>query len=223
MRQETTYLALGVTLLMLSGCDWLSRPPAKAAPASKASQPAQSAPQPQHAFKQSAVEQLEPSQRAQLERAKAAQAALAKTLLATVTDAVQTQGPAQAIEVCATKAPQLAADIAAEHKLSIGRTSFKLRQPQNSAPDWAQTLIEARHDKQAVLTSEDGRLAVLSPIRIMEPCLKCHGEEQALAPGVKEALASRYPQDQATGFKGGDLRGWFWIEVPADAPTTATP
>lgn len=148
---------------------------------------------------------------------------MAKTLLKTVTDAVQTQGPAQAIEVCATKAPQLAADIAAEHKLRIGRTSFKLRQPKNSAPTWAQPLIKARHDSQAIMTSEDGRMAVLSPIRIMEPCLKCHGDDQALAPGVKETLAKRYPQDQATGFKGGDLRGWFWIEVPADASTTATP
>ena len=32
---------------------------------------------------------------------------------------------------------------------------------------------------------------------------------------VKEALAASYPADRATGFREGDLRGWFWIEVPA--------
>jgi hypothetical protein len=34
---------------------------------------------------------------------------------------------------------------------------------------------------------------------------------------VKQTLAKEYPDDQATGFEEGDLRGWFWIEVPADA------
>jgi hypothetical protein len=28
------------------------------------------------------------------------------------------------------------------------------------------------------------------------------------------ALAARYPDDRATGFAPGDLRGWFWVEVP---------
>ena len=28
------------------------------------------------------------------------------------------------------------------------------------------------------------------------------------------ALAASYPQDQATGFGAGDLRGWMWAEVP---------
>ncbi len=35
-----------------------------------------------------------------------------------------------------------------------------------------------------------------------------------LDPAVKEVLASGYPRDEATGFAEGDLRGWFWIEVP---------
>jgi hypothetical protein len=35
-----------------------------------------------------------------------------------------------------------------------------------------------------------------------------------LSPAVREELKERYPADQATGFKDGDLRGWFWVEVP---------
>jgi hypothetical protein len=34
-----------------------------------------------------------------------------------------------------------------------------------------------------------------------------------LAFDVKEKLATFYPQDQATGFSAGELRGWFWIEL----------
>jgi hypothetical protein len=31
------------------------------------------------------------------------------------------------------------------------------------------------------------------------------------------ALAGAYPQDRATGFAPGDLRGWMWAEVPKAA------
>jgi hypothetical protein len=42
----------------------------------------------------------------------------------------------------------------------------------------------------------------------------CHGGEEDLPREVVGALAEGYPQDQATGFSEGELRGWFWIEVP---------
>ena len=46
-------------------------------------------------------------------------------------------------------------------------------------------------------------------------CLQCHGKVDDLAPEVRDVLAKNYPQDRATGFAAGDLRGWFWVEVPA--------
>ena len=45
-------------------------------------------------------------------------------------------------------------------------------------------------------------------------CLACHGSPDTINPVVKAALAAKYPKDQATGFKEGDLCGWFWVEVP---------
>ena len=39
-------------------------------------------------------------------------------------------------------------------------------------------------------------------------------QDMFLAGEVKNELASLYPNDQATGFKEGDLRGWFWVNVP---------
>ena len=48
----------------------------------------------------------------------------------------------------------------------------------------------------------------------VEPvCLACHGK--ALSPETTTALRRHYPDDAATGFDAGDLRGALWVEVPA--------
>lgn len=50
-------------------------------------------------------------------------------------------------------------------------------------------------------------------------CLACHGSD--IAPEVKAAIAAAYPQDQATGFKMGQLRGAFsirWEKAALGAP-----
>ena len=41
-------------------------------------------------------------------------------------------------------------------------------------------------------------------------CLTCHGA--ALSPDVEAALAESYPEDHATGYSAGDLRGAFVVE-----------
>ena len=40
-------------------------------------------------------------------------------------------------------------------------------------------------------------------------CLKCHGTD--LSPAVTAKLTELYPDDKATGFKEGDLRGAFVV------------
>jgi len=37
-----------------------------------------------------------------------------------------------------------------------------------------------------------------------------------LAPDLKAKLAELYPNDQATGYAAGDLRGVFWVELPRE-------
>ena len=54
---------------------------------------------------------------------------------------------------------------------------------------------------------------VLQPIVIAEPCLACHGAAETIAPAVTEVLAARYPNDRATGYALGDMRGAAWAEV----------
>jgi len=33
---------------------------------------------------------------------------------------------------------------------------------------------------------------------------------------VLAALRDRYPKDRAIGFKEGEIRGWFWVEMPKE-------
>jgi hypothetical protein len=45
-------------------------------------------------------------------------------------------------------------------------------------------------------------------------CAACHGDPDKLDPRVRHELADRYPNDHALNFRTGELRGWFWAEVP---------
>lgn len=128
--------------------------------------------------------------------------------------ALKRGGPAAAIAVCAERAGALAASVG-DATLRIGRTSHKLRNPRNAPPAWVAPLL-AEYQKNPGLASSErligpGRIGYLEPIKTVTPCLACHG--QTLDPSVEEALAKRYPKDEATGFAAGDLRGLFWVEV----------
>ena len=125
------------------------------------------------------------------------------------------EGPGAAIGACKIAAPEIAQAVSSEKALRIGRTSHKLRNPANVPPPWAVSYVEDRHAEPVWLANQDGRLAGLLPIKAMDLCLRCHGEEASIAKPIREALAKEYPGDNATGFKAGDLRGWFWLEIPA--------
>jgi hypothetical protein len=60
---------------------------------------------------------------------------------------------------------------------------------------------------------DNGQAAALLPIKLQAQCLMCHGPAEKIPLEVKTQLAKLYPQDQATGFQEGDLRGWFWVEL----------
>jgi hypothetical protein len=176
-------------------------------------QPAQDAGK---AWKVIAEDDMTPAQTAQRDKALAARDAMFTSLKGRLMEVVGSAGPAAAISVCSQEAPQIAEQISEEHGLKIGRTSFRLRNPDNATPAWAKQLVADRVAEPTFLTRE-GKFAALLPIRIQPQCLMCHGPEDTIPPPVKEALAEHYPKDQATGFQDGDLRGWFCVEVPADS------
>ena len=55
------------------------------------------------------------------------------------------EGPADAIQVCRVKAPEIAAALSVEG-VRVGRSSHKLRNPDNTAPEWVSPVMQAYLD-----------------------------------------------------------------------------
>lgn len=155
--------------------------------------------------------------------AKAFQGALQSELQA----AMKAGGPSNAIQVCNSRAPAIGADISAKEKMQIGRTSLRLRNAANAPDAWEQQVLELFElrkkggENPANLefyetTSRDGKkvFRYMKAIAIPEdaPCLACHGEK--IDPAVAAKLKQLYPNDKATGFRAGDIRGAFTITQP---------
>lgn len=162
---------------------------------------------------QPADEQPDAAVQAAIGHADAAAADLGNQLMAALQAALADGGPSQAVGVCQNIAPNLAQQVGQDHGVRIGRTSTKRRNPDNSVPDWALGAVASNTAEPVAFVASDGRVARLRPISTMPLCVQCHGPRDQLAPAVRDALATAYPDDRATGFNVGDIRGYFWVET----------
>lgn len=138
--------------------------------------------------------------------------------------AMNVGGPLAAIQVCNERAPAIARAAAERSGAAVGRTSLQLRNPAN-APDAHERGVlvafaaaleagEADPPPERLDVLEDGSVRYMSAIVTQPPCLACHGE--SLAPQVATAIDALYPQDEARGYRAGELRGAFTVTWPAD-------
>ncbi len=161
-----------------------------------------------------ALTDLSPAATAQRAVADRAREDLQRRLQQALTAALA-DGPVAAIAACRTRAPELAAAVAREYGVRIGRTSHRLRNAQNAAPAWAAHLATAPCTEAAAYAGPDGELGLVQPIALQPLCVQCHGPAAQLGADTAAALREQYPDDRATGFVAGDPRGCFWVEVPA--------
>lgn len=167
------------------------------------------------------------TQRLVRDQGAAATKALMGTLQTNLVAAMQEGGPSYAVEFCAGEALALTDSVARQlgSGISLKRVSEHHRNPVN-APDAAEVRA-LRHFEDALAESgslpEDwvqqtatGELRYYRPLVIAEPCLACHGNADSLDPAVAEAIAERYPDDRATGYEIGDLRGVVRVTVSPD-------
>ena len=158
------------------------------------------------------------------ETAKAEQAMneLQQALLAKLKTTMESGGPAAAVEVCRTEARAIAETVAKKQGIELGRTSHRVRNPANAPRPWARAIVEGsagvKSAAERIRVVDLGeRVGVLRPIGTADMCTRCHGAEGDVRRNLGGALAAAYPQDRATGFSPGDLRGWMWAEVPKGA------
>ncbi|WP_261343222.1 cytochrome c peroxidase [Gimesia maris] len=149
-------------------------------------------------------------------KALAARDALFTRLSGRLSEVIQAKGPVAAIEVCSREAAEIAKSVSEEQGVRIGRTAIKLRNPKNAPLDWVQPLVDQRTTEPRFVALPNGESGALLPIKLKSKCLICHGTSDTIPAVVKTKLAELYPHDQATGFRQGDLRGWFWVVVPAE-------
>lgn len=152
-------------------------------------------------------------------------------LLAELSIALKEGGPIKAIEVCHTKAPQAAAKVVEKTGFKkVGRTSLKPRNPQNAPDAWEEGVLKKFEERKAagenpqnleyheVIETEGQRqVRYMKAVPTVELCLACHGTD--VAPEVQAKLKELYPQDKATGFRVGELRGAFTLTETLPAKT----
>ena len=59
----------------------------------------------------------------------------------------------------------------------------------------------------------ENRLRVMQPIRAGGLCLACHGPRETIEAETLARIDALYPQDAATGYAAGDLRGAFSASI----------
>ena len=139
--------------------------------------------------------------------------------------AMKAGGPESAIGVCQAAAPSIAEEKSDEKGWAVGRTALKLRNPANAPDEWEQAVLLEFQEKveqgadiakleRYETTTKDGKpvFRYMKAIPTQQPCLTCHGSN--VSESVQKAIAELYPQDEATGFSQGELRGAFTIVQP---------
>lgn len=131
--------------------------------------------------------------------------------------AIQSGGLVHAINVCAAQAPAIAANLALETGWDVKRVSLQARNKTSATPDdFERKVLEDFDARQKAGESpatmefsaiEDGSFRFMRAQRVDGLCLSCHGT--AIDDGVKKALETYYPQDSATGYSLGQVRGAF--------------
>lgn len=140
--------------------------------------------------------------------------------------ALKEGGPVKAIDVCNAKAQKMAQDLSKKHGWQISRTTLKPRNQANAPDAWERGVLEQFEVRKASgeapkkmehyeVVSMNGKqvFRYMKAIPTAEkPCLVCHGTK--IKPQVAAALDKFYPNDQALGYKAGDIRGAFTIIQP---------
>lgn len=133
-------------------------------------------------------------------------------------------GPAQAVGVCQEEAPRIAAALSHESGAQMARISDRNRNPDGGVSEEVgrfyarlteQPMVDGAPAVQIWQSGEgdEARMNYLSAIPMQEqPCGTCHGTD--IDPELQARIAELYPDDLATGFTPGELRGALHISWP---------
>lgn len=135
-----------------------------------------------------------------------------------------------AVRVCSEVAQNITQEFNRDTGHSVRRVSLGYRNTQD-IPDAYESRMLKRFDRQNrekrltgeyyEVVREQGRdyLRYLKPIAAGKMCLNCHGQPDQIPPQVTAVLKEKYPNDRATGYREGDLRGAVSVKIALPART----
>ena len=129
-------------------------------------------------------------------------------------------GPIKALEQCNIEAGSIAQKNSLTSGWTIGRTSLKVRNENNTPDQWEAMILNQFEKRKAAGESlktmeyaETVKIGDKLVYRYMKPiptaglCVSCHGDN--MPESLTNKVRTLYPDDQATGFSVGDIRGAF--------------
>jgi hypothetical protein len=147
-----------------------------------------------------------------------------QTLGKNLQEALQQGGVSHAISFCNVNAMPIVDSLSKSYNATIRRVSFKTRNPVDQPDEIERALLDAYEFQWKdsiplnanVQKLGDDRYLFTKPIFVDNAlCLVCHGKpENGLLNETAEFIKKEYPDDQATGYEIGDLRGMWSIILP---------
>jgi hypothetical protein len=145
-----------------------------------------------------------------------------KTLGGELKAAMERGGVAEAVNYCNLNASGISETVGKKYNATIKRVTDKPRNPANAAI--AQELAQLENWR-GILAANTGQVVTKEeteterhfymPIKIDAFCTSCHGVVgETLTVENQAIIAAKYPEDKATGYQAGDLRGLWHITFP---------
>ena len=119
----------------------------------------------------------------------------------------------------------IANDFSLMTSYTLKQTSLNIRNPSNAPDEWERKILASFKSNKLQKGNGTGEIQdkgntkvyrYLKPLYVTKPCLECHGAKEDIRPEISEFLEKRYPNDNALGYKEGDLRGGISIIIPLE-------
>ncbi len=150
-----------------------------------------------------------------------------KMQLSRVKKALEESGVAEALKFCHQSNNPTLDSLLEKYGATMQRVSQRPRNPGHQPKGQTAQLLDAYHYNAEnglplepnVQETDNGDFIYTKAITISdEACLKCHGEAgKDISVEDAAAIAAAYPTDKATGYKLGDLRGMWQINLNREA------
>jgi len=153
-------------------------------------------------------------------QARAVSTSVPPKLLAVLQEEIARGGPEGAIAVCREQAPAMARAASEQSGWTVRRVSLRNRNPKAVPDAWERAALEdfdrraAAKESPATLERAEVTMVGGQPVQrymralpTLALCTQCHGAADKLSPAVTAKLKTLYPDDRATGYAVGDIRG----------------